>query len=460
MLLLGGFVSPLGGCSGKDDDQPKPGPVAGQGGRGPSGGQAGEASPGGHSAGESGQAGQPSRGGHTSGAGQAQDAGHPSDGGRSADARAGRAGVEAGAPGEAGQPTWGGEPGVGGLEAGAGPNGGGAPSAAGQPSGGGPSSEAGQSGQGSEHAGAPASGGAGGGDVSPDPEGGEGGELDPSLVTLRGPCAREDYYGGFVLTSSEALGTSLTGTVNNGVDPARVLELFATEGDCVLLRRPLLACDPPCSSGNTCGTDLVCQPMARAQDLGPIALEGAGELLEIEPLAPTNLYYAEPEALPSAGTPVRLSTDEGYAGEVALYGFGVEPLEVITGRWLLREGQPLVIRWIGVDEDTRSRISVELSVDQHGTTPLLLTCEAEDTGELEISATAVDALLAAGITGFPSARVERRTVDSVPVHEGCIDFRVTSSYEPDVAIEGYTPCSAPEQCPEGQTCNLALERCE
>lgn len=284
----------------------------------------------------------------------------------------------------------------------------------------------------------------------------------PESVTLHGACALDDELGGFDLVTDEALElTTLSGTVKDGVDPAQVPEVVADDGVCRLLRREVFFCEPPCASGSTCGSDGSCVAMSRAQDLGDVRLDGWQRGLLMAPLQPGNLYSSEldfPGVEP--GTLVRLRTTTGYAGETECFGFGVEPLKLLTGRWLLTAGRALNIRWIAPAAETRSAITLSLSVDQHGTTPLRLHCQSEDDGELEIPAEVIDTLLDAGLTGFPSAALDRNTTDSVALDDGCMHFRVSSVRKPDVAISGYTPCSSQGQCQTGETCNLALERCE
>jgi Cys-rich repeat protein len=65
-----------------------------------------------------------------------------------------------------------------------------------------------------------------------------------------------------------------------------------------------------------------------------------------------------------------------------------------------------------------------------------------------------------GVTGFPAGDLLRRTADSTPIGGGCIDLVASSSRFAQVTIEGYTPCRSDGECPEGQTCNEPLERCE
>ena len=85
----------------------------------------------------------------------------------------------------------------------------------------------------------------------------------------------------------------------------------------------------------------------------------------------------------------------------------------------------------------------------------------EDDGEGVVPAETLDTLIGFGLTGFPFGELSRRTVDHVDLDGGgCLQMAARSSRLGNVDIEGYTPCRRDEDCPEGQTCNEALERCE
>jgi hypothetical protein len=66
----------------------------------------------------------------------------------------------------------------------------------------------------------------------------------------------------------------------------------------------------------------------------------------------------------------------------------------------------------------------------------------------------------AGVSGFPNGKLTRRTADSALLEQGCVDLVVGSPRVADVSIAGYTPCNASAECPPGQSCNAALQRCE
>ena len=65
-----------------------------------------------------------------------------------------------------------------------------------------------------------------------------------------------------------------------------------------------------------------------------------------------------------------------------------------------------------------------------------------------------------GVSGFPSAVMQRRTVDSLTVSDGCVELEVTGPRGIDVDVAGHTPCNKTEDCPPGQTCNVPIQTCE
>jgi hypothetical protein len=107
-----------------------------------------------------------------------------------------------------------------------------------------------------------------------------------------------------------------------------------------------------------------------------------------------------------------------------------------------------------------TRVLIEMTIDQHGTSPLSLACDFPDTGSATIPASIIDQLINSGVTGFPNGRITRRTADHVDLDVGCVDLIVGSRLSASVAVAGYTPCNGPEDCPDDETCNVPLERCE
>ena len=107
----------------------------------------------------------------------------------------------------------------------------------------------------------------------------------------------------------------------------------------------------------------------------------------------------------------------------------------------------------------RTTVYAELNIDLHGLTPLLLTCELPDIGTGTISASMIDGLIGAGVTGFPEGRVARRTVDSITAPSGCVEFSVSSVRDIELEVTGFIPCTRQAECPPGLTCDVAIQQC-
>ncbi len=300
----------------------------------------------------------------------------------------------------------------------------------------------------------------GGGDGDDDVDPGAPDAGDPGSVTLRGECPMAEHIGGFevgVLDTS----SYVEGKVNDGVTPATVLSEVMTDGDCVLLDRTPLFCDPPCGANELCGASSTCVPVPRGQDVGVVSVFGLVEAVEMQPLAPGNDYFDTtlPHPAVAADSVVHLASTAGKYGELSLFGVGVEQLVAQDTAAVIAEGQPLALTWTAPAGEARGSVRLDLSIDLHGTTPTRAVCDFEDTGAGTVSAAVVDALLAAGVSGFPSATLSRRTVDKVDVDDGCVDFVVHSFTKVDVEVTGHIPCMFPGQCPDGQVCDTEAETC-
>jgi hypothetical protein len=202
--------------------------------------------------------------------------------------------------------------------------------------------------------------------------------------------------------------------------------------------------------------------MPLGQDVGRARLFGLVAGVSIDPLQPGNNYFFTRLAHPgtTTGEVVYLDAPGGFLGALGLYGIGVTPLAPLPEAWVVTAGQPLAVAWDVPPVGARSRVLVEINVDQHGLTPATLTCDLPDTGEAEIPQGIVDELVAAGVTGYPIGRVTRRTSDSAVRPAGCVDFSVTSVRAVAVEVTGFEPCSGPGDCTPPQTCNLEIEQCQ
>lgn len=291
--------------------------------------------------------------------------------------------------------------------------------------------------------------------------GGEGGSAGaPAFVEPRGGCADAARVGRFFVEAREDQGV-VQGAVADGVVPSSIPAVSLEEGDCRFLERRNLSCTPACVGSETCGEDGACVPYPRQLDVGTVDVTGLLEPLALEPQAPGNTYFAPQVANPpfSVGSEIVVAArGAGEVGAFALFGVGSAPLEdALT--WTLEEGSDLAVAWTAA-EGSRARVFLELGIDQHGASPVTLSCSFDDTGVGVVPASVVDALIGAGVSGFPSGRLSRRTLDSVETAVGCVDLVVGSPRAATVSVAGFTPCDEPEDCPEGLACNLEIELCE
>ncbi len=283
---------------------------------------------------------------------------------------------------------------------------------------------------------------------------------DPATVELAGTCPMDVDYGGFAVEAYDTY-SLVSGSVLDGVVPTTVLTELLTEGGCSLLRRENPFCDPACDPGETCDLDGTCVPYPEAADLGTVTVRGLLAEVVMEPVVPGYTYFATdlPHPAWEDGALIQLDTSGGDFEPVRLHGVGFPLLEMPATTWTVEEGHPLSLSWTAAPEGSRSEITFELNVDQHGITPVTLSCVFPDTGAAEIPADLVDELLAQGISGYPSATLARRTADRADLGDGCIDLQVRSPRSASVEVAGVTPCNEDRDCPPGQSCDLEMQIC-
>ncbi|MFT7622719.1 MAG: hypothetical protein ACI9WU_001894 [Myxococcota bacterium] len=294
-------------------------------------------------------------------------------------------------------------------------------------------------------------------DTTPEPD------VDTPPTGPAGPCALNARIGGITVEAGEQF-SFVTAEIANGVNPATVLEEVVVEGDCKLLKRNNLFCNPPCAPGQTCGLDETCIEFPVPQDVGTVTVSGLSTTVVMESVAGTGTYFATDVAHPivTGGEAITATTSAGgYVGQITLQGAGGHALDLITSQWSVVPGAPLTIQWAAPPADGRTMIGLRLNIDQHGNSPVVVACTFEDDGEASIPATLIDQLINSGVSGFPNGLLRRQTVDSVSTDQGCVDLLVSVPREPeDVSIAGHTPCKTPADCPDGTTCNLAIETCQ
>ncbi len=306
-------------------------------------------------------------------------------------------------------------------------------------------------------------GNGGGGDGGAPPEGGGGNNNTggvPNFTEPRGACTQAERVGRFSIEKQSDFGV-VQGAVADGVVPTSIPEIVTDDGVCQLLKRRNLSCTPACVGAETCGEDGECIDYPRQISVGTVVIDGLTKPTTIEPANPGNTYFAPGADNPpfAVGSEITLSAsgDQGH-GPFDLFGRGSEPLTE-TPIWSLEEGQDLAVTWAaGTTEG--AQIAVELTIDQHGTSPLSLACVFDDTGSGTVPTAIIDQLITSGVSGFPNGRIMRRTADKVEIDVGCVDMLVGSPVIADVDVIGFTPCNSPDDCPPDQTCNLKIELCE
>jgi hypothetical protein len=287
--------------------------------------------------------------------------------------------------------------------------------------------------------------------------------VDPEVgvVAPRGPCELAERVGGFSIENQVEFGV-VQGSVADGVVPTAIPRLALESGACKLLERRTLACIPACVGAETCGEDGACIPYPRQASVGVVTIEGLTKATTMSPLTPGNTYFSPGADNPpyEVASPIVLSAaGDGEREAFQLFGIGPEPLAQPPS-WQLEVGQDLVIEWPAPTSGVNATVLVELTVDQHGASPLSLSCEFPDTGSASVPATLVDRMIDSGVSGFPNGRLTRRTADHLALSTGCVELVVGSPLAAAVSVAGFTPCNGTADCPSGQTCNVALQRCE
>lgn len=282
---------------------------------------------------------------------------------------------------------------------------------------------------------------------------------DPMEVDLRGRCSLEERVGGFILDRYDDYSV-FQGQVADGVLPIQVLEETASDGDCVLLRRENPVCLPACGPGETCDFDGTCIPLPTAMDLGTIGVDGLeDQTVSVAPVQPGNTYFVPNLDHPALAPDevVRMALHGDWEGHT-LFGIGVDPLVLTDTDLVVRRGGALPISWEA--SDGFGVVGLEMTIDQHGNSPVAVHCTFDDDGEGEVPASLIDAMLDAGVSGFPNGRVIRQTRDKVESDVGCADLTVSSPVSPDVSVDGFTPCGGPDDCPGDLICDPVTFLCE
>ena len=289
------------------------------------------------------------------------------------------------------------------------------------------------------------------------------GSLDAESGSADGTCTMDTRSGRFVVDQTVDYAYA-DGKVSDAVLPTDVLTEVIVSGDCCILRRENPFCDPPCGGDETCDLGGSCVPYPSAIDVGTVSIRGLSSVVSMEPVEPGKNYSDTSLDNPpwTPGDPLSLSTSSTDRSDFEMHGYAPDTLEGAPAVWSIAPSTALELDWTPPSADIDTEVVVVLRIDLHGTTPSQLECVFPDTGRGVVTAETIDALIDAGLTGFPTGEMRRRTADHTDLANGtCVEFLARSVHVPErVEIEGYTPCRTDAECPPGQECNEALERCE
>lgn len=283
---------------------------------------------------------------------------------------------------------------------------------------------------------------------------------ETEVGTIDGECALDVRVGRFSVDETEDYAV-VDGKVNDAVVPTDVLTLLYASGDCEVLRRENPFCDPACGSSETCDLSGNCVPYPLGVSVGDVQLTGLVSPVTMSPVEPGNAYFdtSLPNPPWQAGEALHLSAS-GAAEGFSMDAIAPEALVLASTDWTLVPGEAFVVQWQAPSSNSASDVRLELRIDQHGSTPAKLVCKFADVGEGTVDAETLSVLIDNGLTGFPAGELHRRSVDHTDADTGCVEFLARSTRTAFVEVAGYTPCRQDTDCPDGETCNEALERCE
>jgi hypothetical protein len=292
----------------------------------------------------------------------------------------------------------------------------------------------------------------GGGDDDDDDSAADAATIDVSDLVYAA-CADDARVGGFAVELTDEY-TGVQGKVADGVVPSTIFEPVAFDDACMMLTAPQLACDPACTSDETCSAD-GCIPYPRAISVGTVTVAGLAAPVEMEPLPPT-MYYTNPGTLPhpgyAPGDGIALTATGGDVDPFTLRGWGVSALEIADAAVVVEAGAALELAWTAPPADGPTQVLLSLNVNGHGLVGSRVQCVVDDTGAYTIPEPLITALVDDGLSGFPTLEVTRSSADRVVLDIGCVDLRVQTTRVLDVTVPGLTSCNEDEDCPDGQTC--------
>ncbi len=258
------------------------------------------------------------------------------------------------------------------------------------------------------------------------------GDTSTSVLKWQGPCEQDRRVGRFEVLQDSEYGSSVSGNVADRIDALQVLVAKESQGACKLWQRKAAVCSPACTGTQQCVRNGGCQPFPAPLDVGKVTVTGL-----IKPVVMTakgankDYFFTDFDADPYAtGSEITLSVSGNPTVAFGLDGYGVAPLSVPNKAGTLQKGKVFSLDWQPAAAVPGVQVHLSLNVDQHGLTPVTLTCDVPDTGHLEVPVGLTDALLGYGVSGAATAWLQRQTVDSMPVsaawESGCVELVVGS----------------------------------
>lgn len=287
-------------------------------------------------------------------------------------------------------------------------------------------------------------------------------DVDPTTDVVAGAACDEGTRVGKFEVGHWGFYSAITGEIANGVIPLTVLQEVASEGSCRLMQKTNPFCNPPCSAGELCDHDSTCIAYPTNLGAGDVTITGLAESVVLEPNA-VDTYSTTDVPLPlfAPGAAIALSAagGDGVTG-FELSAFGVPDLVVPQDEIELARDTSLTLAWDAIP--AAWRMTVAVNIDQHGNSPVTLICdvsESEVDGSITVPASLINQLLDFGVSGFASYDLQRVTTDAAELAPGCVELRVFSHATGRLKVAGHVACNADPDCPDGMTCQVAINTC-
>ncbi len=220
------------------------------------------------------------------------------------------------------------------------------------------------------------------------------------------------------------------------VAATEVFEEVAVEGGCRLLNRAAPECTPSCNQQTEqCSLAESCEPLPALLDVGTVTVSGLSFAAALSPNANNDYgkFDFPQEPLFVDGALIEVSIPEGPLGPFQMQGRGVAGIVMVEPPVTISKGAGFDLAW--EESGGSGEVFIQVSLENHATTPLTIQCTVPDTGGITISQDFIDQLLAAWVAGTVVATVQRRTVDAESFKSGCIEFQVYSDWDKDLEVK-------------------------